>query len=551
MSTYKESLNSIFFPGMRGIIVVSVLAAVFGSVGHAQVGVIADSVSEFSGTQGQYNWYYGYYDGDGPAPWRNSDFEQLPHYGVSIHGYPQWDIDTSVHDTALWANGGHPDKSPAEHWVVRRWVSEVIGLVTITGRLAKLDPTWGDGITGYILVDGAVVWQQYIAYNDTVGVNYTVDVVVNIGSLVDFAIAPNDAAHADGTRFTAEITRALGLLVPNGGEMWVAGTTQNIEWESCAEANIPEVKIEYSDSNGQAWDLIDANTANDGEYEWLVPDVTSPNCLVRISDANDANVYDTSDDVFTIFECLGPVPGDLNEDCYVNFFDIAIVAQHWLHTGNPLDPASGIVACWRFDEGSGTIAHDSCNDHDGTLVGDANWVDGIYGKALDFDGSGDYVGLPSSSSLSFNTPSEAFSASFWIKPATTIPIEQTILENEDDYLIYLNEGYLSYRKTDSGNLYHNSWFSTNPEISAGNWFHVVITYDGTGAGGTKMYVNGEEKPVTNTAYHGGGSASGDDFAIGIRAFDFASEAYNGKIDEVSIYNRALTATEVQYLYQNQ
>ena len=68
---------------------------------------------------------------------------------------------------------------------------------------------------------------------------------------------------------------------------------------------------------------------------------------------------------------------------------------------------------------------------------------------------------------------------------------------------------------------------------------MVITYDGPGAGGTKMYVNGEEKSVTNTSYHGGGSASGDDFAIGIRAFDFASTPFEGEIDEVKIYNHVV------------
>ena len=161
-----------------------------------------------------------------------------------------------------------------------------------------------------------------------------------------------------------------------------------------------------------------------------------------------------------------------------------------------------------------------------------------------------YVGVSNNSNLSFNTPSEAFSTSFWIKPDTVVPIVQTILENEDDYLVYVNGGVLAYRKSDSGNLYHNSWFSTNPEISAGTWSHVAITYDGTGPSGTKMFVNGEEKPVTNTAYHGGGSASGDDFAIGISASDFATAPYGGEIDEVLIYNRALTSTEIEYLYQH-
>jgi hypothetical protein len=205
---------------------------------------------------------------------------------------------------------------------------------------------------------------------------------------------------------------------------------------------------------------------------------------------------------------------------------------------------ANLVAYWKLD-GDAT---DSAGNNDGTIYG-ATPTTGQVGDALSFDGSGSYVGVPSSSNLSFNSPSEAFSTSLWIKPDTVIPIVQTILENEDDYLVYVNGGVLAYRKSDSGNLYHNSWFSTNPEISAGNWSHVAITYDGTGSGGTKMYVNREEKPVTNTSYHGGGSASGNNFAIGIMAFDFASDPYGGEIDEVRIYDRALSAGEIEAMYQ--
>jgi len=336
------------------------------------------------------------------------------------------------------------------------------------------------------------------------------------------------------------------LVSPNGGETFIAGTNQTIEWLSPAPADA-NMLLEYSVNDGLSWVTIDANTENDGQYDWLVPEVTSNQCLVRVAEVNNANIYDTSDDVFTIFRCLHPI-GDLNKDCFVDYLDFILMAANWLKSGNIDD---GLVAYWSFDEGSGTTAQDVIGDNDGNLVGDTNWVNGISGKALDFDGSGDYVGVDSNSNLSFNSPSDPFSTSFWIKPDSIIPITQTILENEDDYIVLLYEGgVLSYRKTDSGNLYHNSWFSTNPEILAENWSHIAITYDGTGSGGTKMYVNGEEKPVTNTTYHGGGSASGNNFAIGIRAYDLATETYEGKIDEVRIYNRALTSAEIEYLYQN-
>jgi hypothetical protein len=93
--------------------------------------------------------------------------------------------------------------------------------------------------------------------------------------------------------------------------------------------DINEVLIEYSVNNGQDWNDIDI-VANTGSYEWLVPEVTSKECLVRVSDVNDPNIYDVSDDVFTIFKCFGLLATDLNKDCKVNFIDFALFALDWL-----------------------------------------------------------------------------------------------------------------------------------------------------------------------------------------------------------------------------
>jgi hypothetical protein len=157
--------------------------------------ILADSSCEFSGTQGQDNWYYGYYV-YWPAPY-NVDFRLLP----SFDGW-QWYIPGLW--TALWDEGGHPEDD-WPRFAVRRWVSEVAGPINITGRLAKINDLGGDGIRGYILVDGQEVWSQYIAYNDRIGVNYTINVNVNIGSLVDFAIGPAGCDTCDGSAFTAII----------------------------------------------------------------------------------------------------------------------------------------------------------------------------------------------------------------------------------------------------------------------------------------------------------------------------------------------------------
>ena len=155
-----------------------------------------------------------------------------------------------------------------------------------------------------------------------------------------FAHTENDV-WMDNIRFTTEPIpepATLLLLDPNGGENWVAGSTYTITWADDEETDVDFVLIEYSTNNGQDWNYVDI-WWNTGSYEWdPVPAVNSNQCLVRISDLFDPDVNDTSDDVFTIFQCQVEYAADLDGNCYVNFYDFALFATDWLECGNPFDP---------------------------------------------------------------------------------------------------------------------------------------------------------------------------------------------------------------------
>jgi hypothetical protein len=130
--------------------------------------------------------------------------------------------------------------------------------------------------------------------------------------------------------FHVSSANQLTLTYPNGSEKLAFGTTKTISWNSTG--SIDNIYIKYSNDNGANWNIIDANTPNDGQYEWFVPEVDSNQCLVSISDANDFAVYDISDDVFTIFQCTASIASDLNNDCVIDFADYAIFADHWLQS---------------------------------------------------------------------------------------------------------------------------------------------------------------------------------------------------------------------------
>jgi formylglycine-generating enzyme required for sulfatase activity len=147
------------------------------------------------------------------------------------------------------------------------------------------------------------------------------------------------------------VPKVVTLLWPNGGQMLQADTAIPMTWSS--SGSISNVKLEYSDDNGLDWDVIEASTPNDGQYDWVVPQVTSSQCLVRVSDASDAGVTDTSDGVFTIYVCQFDSAADSNNDCKSNMTDLSIIsagwsdvydsndlrilADGWLRNGNPFE----------------------------------------------------------------------------------------------------------------------------------------------------------------------------------------------------------------------
>ena len=106
---------------------------------------------------------------------------------------------------------------------------------------------------------------------------------------------------------------AITVSSPNGGEQWEVGSTQTITWVS--SDNPDNVDIEYSTDNGATWQIIAANTADDGSEPWLIPNTPSNEVLVRVSDIIGVPT-DQSDGVFTII--LPPLPSISIDDVTVS-----------------------------------------------------------------------------------------------------------------------------------------------------------------------------------------------------------------------------------------
>ncbi len=102
--------------------------------------------------------------------------------------------------------------------------------------------------------------------------------------------------ESDGP-FTITAEPTVTVLAPNGGEVWCAGETRDIEW---ASVGVAEVRIEFSTDGGTTWGEIAQVDSSPGVYEWGVPDEPSEACFVRITDLGVGGVSDESDGPFTI-----------------------------------------------------------------------------------------------------------------------------------------------------------------------------------------------------------------------------------------------------------
>jgi hypothetical protein len=166
--------------------------------------------------------------------------------------------------------------------------------------------TWTSNISGSVKLeystDGGNSWTQIIAstandgnHNWTVPNNITDQARVRISSVAD--PTADDTSDANFTIAPPE-PGTLTLLAPNGGETWAIGTTQSITWTSTNL--LGNVRLEYSTDDGVSWNLIVANTANDGAHSWTVPNDVTDQARVRVISVSDPAIEDVSDASFSI-----------------------------------------------------------------------------------------------------------------------------------------------------------------------------------------------------------------------------------------------------------
>jgi hypothetical protein len=216
---------------------------------------------------------------------------------------------------------------------------------------------------------------------------------------------------------------------------------------------------------------------------------------------------------------------------------------------------SGLVGWWKFDETSGSIAYDSSGKgHNGTLVNGPQRISGKLGSgALSFDGASTYVRIPSSTDFDFNNE---FTVSAWVYSTNSSPrvsavgramnnlwhlwtLEQINVPGRFDIEVVSREVYgtPSYRGQGYGLGY-----------GPNTWHHVVGVKTPNPNDVVRIYIDGKVGTDSRVMTDPDPDLSGIDLAIGSRRAITPDNVWFGYIDDVRIYNRALSAAEVADLY---
>jgi len=311
-----------------------------------------------------------------------------------------------------------------------------------------------------------------------------------------------------------EIDGDLLIVTPDQASTWRSGGTIPIRWDPQGIAGSVEISI--SRDAGKTYQTVAENTENDGSHEWTVTGPASVNCMLKIE----------------------PV-GDPSKGTIQGLFAI----QH--------DMGNGLVAYYPFN---GNANDQSGNGNHGAINGATSTQDrsGTDAGAYSFDGNDDII-VPSSDALNFGTGD--FTLALWLRPTDQSGNDHIIGKDTSDgtstysgyYFEHLANGQIRFatRNLISGTGPEN-WLDSVSLVTIGEWVHITGKREDNVL---RLYVNGvydsshsESQPTdvsTDTAFKIGRF---DDISFSAR--------FAGDIDDVVVYDRALSGAEIQALHSS-
>jgi len=211
----------------------------------------------------------------------------------------------------------------------------------------------------------------------------------------------------------------------------------------------------------------------------------------------------------------------------------------------PVDVNEAMVAWWKLDEGSGVVAEDSSiSDYNGVISG-AAWInDDFYrGTVLSFDGDNDYIFVPEGFS-----DFDGLTISVWAHPTSVKRYARFIDFGKGEG----DNNILFGRSSTSNNLFFEIWNGTtrlayvtaNDAIQLNEWQHFAATVDVCGY--SVLYKNGSPIQTGTTSPPWNVTR---DWNFIARSNWTTHDYYQGRLDDIRIYDKTLDANDISYIYQ--
>lgn len=200
-------------------------------------------------------------------------------------------------------NGGEQFATSSNQLI--QWAANTIATVNIEWS-SDNGSTWGVLAQNYAANLGSYAWSvssssfasNLIRVSDAVFTTTRRDTSDAVFEIIGPVNDKYFGGGYDGQSMNTNQGPSITLVSPNGSEVWSSQTQQTIIW---SQVNVSLVNLEYSIDNGSNWMLIQSNAPGSaGQYAWIVPNNGTPNSLVRITDASNVLVSDTSNSIFEI-----------------------------------------------------------------------------------------------------------------------------------------------------------------------------------------------------------------------------------------------------------
>jgi len=262
---------------------------------------------------------------------------------------------------------------------------------------------------------------------------------------------------------------------------------------------------------------------------------------------DDVRVYSralTANEIETIYHIGVPGAMQYNFDFHVmEYYNGAEWVAMGLVGGTP--PTNGLAGHWKFDETSGTTAVDSINGNDGTMINGlsatTDSVDGILGKALKSNGNASSHGVESANPTELDAINDTMTVAFWYNESTGTHVDYNNAVQKIDWGTPVGWD-ISAGASDDIRIHIDTSGGSNQTVGYiygiydGNWHHVAWTLD---SGVVRAYQNGV-LVADDTYTHGTG--------FGTSAADLKTLGLAGSYDDLRIYDRALSLSEIQRIY---